>query len=165
MASSPRSRFESDPLVTAIPGWRLHRPGSLEASATHYARLVAKHFKTDHTVFSLSRNDLCESLDDVLNYLDEPFADSSALPVYILSKQTRKHVKVALSGDGADENFGGYLKHLAEYRSRNPKIAEKAVSFFSPALNLFPASRKSFSGNTIRRIQKFTEGLKMSERD
>ncbi len=132
---------------------------------TDYARLVAKHFKTEHTVFSLSRSDLYESLGDVLNYLDEPFADSSALPVYILSKQTRKHVKVALSGDGADEIFGGYLKHLAEYRSRNARIGERALSFFSPAINLLPASRKSLAGNTARRIQKFSDGLKMSERD
>ncbi|MCY7410863.1 MAG: asparagine synthase (glutamine-hydrolyzing) [Chitinophagales bacterium] len=132
---------------------------------TDYAKLVAKHFKTEHTIFNLSRSDMYESLDAVLNYLDEPFADSSALPVYILSKQTRKHVKVALSGDGADEIFGGYLKHLGEFRSRNPKIGERAISFFSPAINLFPASRKSFIGNTARRIQKFAEGLKLNDRD
>lgn len=132
---------------------------------TDYARLVAKHFKTDHTVFSLSRKDLHESLDDVLNYFDEPFADSSALPVYILSKHTRKHVKVALSGDGADEIFGGYIKHLGEYRARNRQVLELAGSFVSPALNLFSKSRNNSFGNTIRQAQKFYAGIKMKEQD
>jgi len=132
---------------------------------TDYARLVAKHFKTEHTVFSLSRNDLLESLDDVLNYFDEPFADSSALPVYILSKHTRKHVKVALSGDGADEIFGGYIKHLGEYRARHPQLHELVGSYFSPVLNLFPKSRNNSLGNKIRQAQKFFEGIKMNDRD
>lgn len=132
---------------------------------TDYARLVAKHFKTDHTVFSLSRNDLLEALDDVLNYFDEPFADSSALPVYILSKHTRKHVKVALSGDGADEIFGGYMKHTGEYRARHPRLPEIVGSRLSPVLNLFSKSRNSFWGNKIRQAQKFYEGMKMNDRD
>lgn len=132
---------------------------------TDYARLVAKRFKTDHTVFSLSRNDLLEALDDVLNYFDEPFADSSALPVYILSKHTRKHVKVALSGDGADEIFGGYMKHTGEYRARHPGLPEIVGSRFSPVLNLFSKSRNSFWGNKIRQAQKFYEGMKMNDRD
>ena len=132
---------------------------------TDYARLVAKHFKTDHTVFNLMRNDLFESLDEVLNYLDEPFADSSALPVFILSKHTRKHVKVALSGDGADEVFGGYIKHLGEYRARHQQVVEMAGSFVSPVLNLFSKSRNSFLGNTIRQAQKFYDGMKMNEQD
>ncbi|HYV91706.1 MAG TPA: asparagine synthase (glutamine-hydrolyzing) [Chitinophagales bacterium] len=132
---------------------------------TDYARLVAKHFKTDHTVFSLSRNDLLESLDDVLNYFDEPFADSSALPVYILSKHTRKHVKVALSGDGSDEIFGGYIKHTGDYRARHPRFPELMGSYFSPVLNFFPTSRNNFLGNKIRQAQKFYEGIKLNDRD
>src|SRR5690606_16836390 len=67
---------------------------------TRYARLVADKYKTNHTVFSLSTNDFLEHVTDVLDYIDEPFADSSAIPVYILSMHTRKHVTVALSGDG-----------------------------------------------------------------
>lgn len=130
-----------------------------------YALLVAEHFKTDHTVFTLSRNDLLESLDDVLNYFDEPFGDSSALPVYILSKLTRRHVKVALSGDGADEIFGGYIKHLGEYRARNAQLHERAGSFISPVLNVLPGSRNNAFANTIRQAQKFYEGMNMNDRD
>ena len=89
---------------------------------THYANLVAKKFRTEHTVFSLSNDDLFEELHNVLDYIDEPFADSSALAVYILSKRTKKHVTVALSGDGADELFSGYNKHQAEYHARNMRL-------------------------------------------
>lgn len=70
---------------------------------TPYANLVAKHFKTNHTVFKLKNDDLFESLHELLEYTDEPFADSSALLVNILSKFTRQHVTVALSGDAGDE--------------------------------------------------------------
>jgi asparagine synthase (glutamine-hydrolysing) len=132
---------------------------------TKYARLVAKHFNCEHTVFTLSRNDLAEALHSVLNYLDQPFGDSSALPVFVLSKFTRNHVKVALSGDGADELFGGYLKHSAEYRARNPKLPEHAALLFSPLLKKFSQSRNTQSGNVFRRLQKFTEGMKMNPAD
>ncbi|MEJ0032917.1 MAG: asparagine synthase C-terminal domain-containing protein [Bacteroidota bacterium] len=58
---------------------------------TDYANLVARQLNTKHTVFSLSNKDLYNSLESILNYIDEPFADSSAIAVNILSKETRKH--------------------------------------------------------------------------
>ncbi|MEM9024177.1 MAG: asparagine synthase (glutamine-hydrolyzing), partial [Bacteroidota bacterium] len=67
---------------------------------TEYAELVARKIGSHHTTFKLSHEDLFEHLHQVLDYLDEPFADSSALPVYILSQRTRNAVTVALSGDG-----------------------------------------------------------------
>ena len=89
---------------------------------TRYAREVANHLQTEHTVFSLSNYDLYAHLHGILNGLDEPFADSSAIAVYILSKETRRHATVALSGDGADELFGGYVKHAALVRSFHPGL-------------------------------------------
>ena len=71
--------------------------------------------------------DLYTHLNSILDYLDEPFADSSAIAVYILSKETRKHATVALSGDGADELLGGYNKHEAFYRTLHPGLKEKAI--------------------------------------
>jgi asparagine synthase (glutamine-hydrolysing) len=130
---------------------------------TKYARLVAKHFKTDHTVFTLSRNDLYESLFDVLNYFSEPFGDSSALPLYILSKLASRHVKVVLSGDGADELFGGYIKHMAEYRARNAGLGEMFVSSFGPLLRYLPQSRNNPIENISRQLQRFAEGMKKNE--
>ncbi|MFI5135851.1 MAG: asparagine synthetase B family protein, partial [Chitinophagales bacterium] len=132
---------------------------------TKYARLVSKHFNTEHTVFSLSRNDLHASLFDALNYFDEPFGDSSALPVHILSQHTRKHVKVALSGDGADELFGGYLKHLAEFRARNQRLPELSAAFLSPLWKMVPKSRNTSWTNLARKAQRYVEGIKLSTRD
>ena len=91
--------------------------------------MVAKKYKTDHTVFKLSNDELFDNLYTVLDYIDEPFADSSALAVNILSMHTAKHVKVSLSGDGADELFGGYNKHRAEWLYRNRPIFSSGNEF------------------------------------
>jgi asparagine synthase (glutamine-hydrolysing) len=82
-----------------------------EFDESHIAELVAKEFGTEHTVLraeSLTPNALVE----LLGNLDEPFADPAVVPTYALAKMTAAHVKVALSGDGGDEVFGGYRKYL-----------------------------------------------------
>ena len=132
---------------------------------THYARLVAKKHNTEHAVFELTNDDLFANLHEALDYIDEPFADSSALAVFILSKQTRKHVTVALSGDGADEMFGGYNKHMAEYRAQHPGFAEKLVKAGSFLWDLLPKSRNSSFGNKVRQLQKFSEGMWLSPQE
>ena len=132
---------------------------------TRYANLVAKKYKTNHTVFSLSNEDLYEHLFDMLDYTDEPFADSSALAVYILSKRTRKRVTVALSGDGADELFGGYNKHLGEYKVREGGLMAGAVKTLQPLWDVLPKSRNSIVGNKVRQLQKFAEGMSKTEKE
>ncbi len=132
---------------------------------TYYAELVAKKHKTNHTTFSLTNEDLFSNLHDVLDYMDEPFADSSALAVYILSKQTRKHVKVALSGDGADEMFAGYTKHNAEYQVRKGGLVADLLKQSLPLWRYLPKSRNSQWGNKIRQFKKFGEGMKLSSRE
>ena len=76
-----------------------------------YAKIVADHLGTDHTEIPVTATEGSASMIDTLNHLDEPFADSSLIPVGIISRMTRKHVKVALSGDGGDELFAGYNKY------------------------------------------------------
>jgi len=132
---------------------------------TQYAKLVAKHFKTSHTVFSLTNNDLYTHVNSILDYLDEPFADSSAIAVYILSKETRKHATVALSGDGADEMLGGYNKHAAFNRIINGGFKESLVTSLSPLWKLFPQSRNSPIANKARQLSRFSEGMKLSSKD
>ena len=75
------------------------------------AQLVAQQFSTEHTVFHAQELGP-DSLLDLISRLDEPFCDPATLPTYALSRLTRQHVKVALSGDGGDEVFGGYPKYL-----------------------------------------------------
>lgn len=129
---------------------------------TEYARLVGKHFNTKHTVFSLTNDDLYAHVSDILNYIDEPFADSSAINVFILSKETRKHATVALSGDGADELLAGYNKHAAFYRMLHPGFKENTASSLLPLLKLLPQSRNSAIANKIRQLVRFGEGKKLS---
>ncbi len=132
---------------------------------TEYARLVANHFKTDHTVFSLSNDNLYEHVHSILDYIDEPFADSSAINVYILSKETRKHATVALSGDGADELLAGYNKHKAFHRILNRGWKENAVGSLLPLWKLLPKSRNNPLANKARQLQRFAEGVKLSSKD
>lgn len=132
---------------------------------TEFAQLVSKKYKTNHTVFKLSNNDLFENLNTVLDYIDEPFADSSALAVNILCMHTRKHIKVALSGDGADEIFAGYNKHAAELRIRKGGLGATIVKAAHPIFNQLPKSRNSKAGNKIRQLHKFAEGMKLDNRE
>jgi asparagine synthase (glutamine-hydrolysing) len=132
---------------------------------TRYAEMVAKQIGSKHHVFQVRNNDLLEALHDFLNRIDMPFADSSALAVHILSRETRKHVTVALSGDGADELFAGYNKHSAEYIARNPGLIKLIARAGRPLWDRLPGSRNSKSGNFVRQMKKFSKGVKLTATD
>jgi asparagine synthase (glutamine-hydrolysing) len=132
---------------------------------TSYAKLVANRYKTEHTVFSLSNNDFLEHVHGVLDYIDEPFADSSAIPVYILSQYTRKHVTVALSGDGGDEVFAGYNKHGAEWRVRQRSLVNTLVKAGHPFWKALPHSRSGKFTNKFRQLYRFSAGAKLDDRE
>lgn len=82
-------------------------PKSEGADEGPHARLVADYFGTDHLEITVEQ-DFTALVSKLYNELDEPLADSSLLPTYVVSRETRRHVKVALGGDGGDELFGGY---------------------------------------------------------
>lgn len=132
---------------------------------THYAELVAKKFNTNHQSFKLSNDDLYGNLHQVLDYIDEPFADSSALPVHILSMYTRKHVTVSLSGDGADELFSGYNKHKAHYQAIQGGFKSSLIKMGYPLWKTLPKSRNSKGANIIRQLEKYAVGLRLDERE
>ena len=111
-----------------------------------YAKTIADLFKTDHYELKVSPN-IKNDLNDILSFSQEPTADSSMIPMYYLSKMAREHVTVALSGDGADEVFGGYetyqATYLANYLTIFPlnvgcRLGEKIV-------NLLPVSHEKLS--------------------
>ena len=83
-----------------------------------YARAVAQHFGTDHHELIVQPEAVAEMLPRLVHQYDEPFADSSALPTYHLSKLARAHVTVALSGDGGDEACAGYERYAQALRER-----------------------------------------------
>jgi len=78
-----------------------------------YARMASRHFKTEHHEFVVS-SDFVDIVDDLVWHFDEPFADSSALPTFMVSKLARQYVTVVLSGDGGDELFGGYTRYVTD---------------------------------------------------
>lgn len=122
---------------------------------SEYALAAAKQFNTRHHVFQLTEKDFSDHVFDALDYIDEPFADSAMLPLYILSQKASKHLKVALSGDGADELLGGYNKHAAELKVRTgdyPKLLFSVFHLFAPFLK---ENRNSSWGDFIRQLKKF----------
>jgi asparagine synthase (glutamine-hydrolysing) len=129
---------------------------------TKYASLIAKKFKTKHYIFSIRNNELINGVYELFENLDEPFADSSALAVYILSKETKKIASVALSGDGADELFAGYNKHAAEFKIRNSIIFNSLLPYLNEISFKFSKSRNSNMGNFFRKLDKYSRGIGLS---
>ena len=124
------------------------------------AREVAEYHGTDHHEMTVTSNDVRELIPEVLGQLGQPFADQSLLPSYVVARETAADVKVALSGDGADELFAGYDKYLGEYYSQYYRAVPSPLRrrVIEPAIEAMPASRESMSGEFTRKLQKFTRG-------
>lgn len=100
------------------------------------SRLVSKLINSNHHEFLITEKELSNNIDEIILNFDEPFADSSALASYLVSKKTREFVKVALTGDGGDEVFGGYNKYYMgkinqKYTNAIPQLIH------SSSMNLF----------------------------
>src|SRR3984893_19386163 len=104
------ARASSKPVKTFSIGF-----GHDDFNETRYARLVAKHFGTEHQELRLE-SDVVQTVEKLTSSLEEPFGDSSMLPTYYVSCMARKHVTVALSGDGGDEIFAGYDRYAINLR-------------------------------------------------
>ncbi len=106
-----------------------------------YAKLVAKHLGIDHHLKIFSQEEISEQVLKIVQFLDEPMADPSLLPTLLLSSFTQKGVKVALSGDGGDENFAGYPKYLAHWFLKKTSIHRLPLYLLA---NLFSGKIKTF---------------------
>lgn len=130
-----------------------------------FAKAVAQHIGSKHHHFIMTMDDLERHARLFLDHNDELFSDSSALAVSFLAEQTRKEVKVALSGDGADELFGGYRKHRA-FILADQGVAKLGKTIASPFEKQF--SRESKFGEKLRQIHRlgniaaFPKGMRIT---
>jgi asparagine synthase (glutamine-hydrolysing) len=146
--------------------------GFSEASydeAAHAAR-IAHYFGTEHTEFRLTPAEALAAIPELPEVWDEPFADESQIPTLLLSRLARRHVTVALSGDGGDECFGGYARHFLLARMAGPislpaasrRMAASGLRLFSPTLwqrllgatPLSRAFRATLSDTSVQRLAR-----------
>jgi len=117
------------------------------------ASLIAKHIGSNHQLLKLNHQHLLNSVNDVIQYFDEPYGDSSAVAAYWVAKMAREKVTVVLTGDCADELFGGYEKYLAGHYAKKwtslPKFVTNTVSIF---LNFIP--HNNYTNHFLRKVKK-----------
>ncbi len=123
-----------------------------------YASLASKYIGTEHYEQMMTPTDLLNIVPNLPDILDEPMADASILPTYLLSKFTREHVTVALGGDGGDELFAGYPTYLAHrfavQYDRYLGVLHPAINFFG---NLLPVSDDNISFDF--KVKKYLSGI------
>lgn len=149
------SELTDDPIQTFTIGF-----DESQFDETWAANAVAEYHDTDHHEYTVTPDDVRNIIPTVIDSLGEPFADSSILPTYIVARETRRDVTVALSGDGADELFLGYNKYRGEFHSKYFRALPRSIrlNMIKPTVNNLPASRETRSGELIRMAQKFVRG-------
>ena len=111
-----------------------------------YAEQVAKHLGTEHHTQVLTSKHTLELIDEIYPFVDEPFADASLIPTYFLSQFTRKHVTVALGGDGSDELMAGYPTFISDkFKQPFASLPSSAIQAILKTTNLLPVSDKNIS--------------------
>lgn len=157
------SEFSSKPVQTFTMGFGGNRKGYLDERTL--SKQVSERYNTDHVEFEV-KPDLTDIIDDIVQSFDEPFGDDSVIPSYYICKLTRQKVKVALSGLGGDELFGGYERYLGLQLSgvydKVPGFVRRGV--ISPLVNMLPELKSGhYTINHMKRFVRAAE-LKPSKR-
>ena len=124
-----------------------------------YANEVSLNLKTNHHEKILDDNDCINIIPEIVKYFDEPFSDPSQIPTFLLSRFARKKIKVAISGDGADELFGGYPRY--KNISNLWRQLEKYPKFFQKRIELVPYILSKSEYRLIKSFGKKLEKLVM----
>ena len=149
------SRLASAPVRTFSIGFE----GDPAFDESTGARATAEHFRTDHTEFRVKPSAV-DLLDTLVYHHDGPFADSSAIPTYLVAKLTRQKVTVALTGDGGDEVFAGYLRFAAALAAeRTPRW----MALGAPLLRLLP--RPKHERSIVARTARFMRHMRLPLED
>lgn len=129
---------------------------------TEYIREVAQLYQTDHEELDLNPEvNLRDAIEQFAYYSDEPSADAGALPVWFLSRLSKTKTTVSLSGEGADELFGGYLTHRASrLAAQVRRLPRKAIQLALDALRAWPVSDEKISFEY--QLKRFLEGCQMA---
>ncbi len=142
--------------MTAVRTFTIGYPVHPRYDETRYAEVAARHFGTRHETFPVGPGDVLAAVEPALTRLGEPFADSSLLPTSLVSCCTRKHVTVALSGDGGDELFAGYWRYRAQFflerYLRLPRVLRRGL--IEPLLSVLPEARSTRLLDRIRQVRK-----------
>jgi asparagine synthase (glutamine-hydrolysing) len=157
-------------IIVALMAERLAEPvktfsigfAERQFSEVQYARQIAERYATDHHEFVFRPDDLVRVIEGVIAATDEPFADPAALPLYELARQTRRHVTVALSGDGGDETLAGYRRYaldgvLRPYAALPVWLTRRVVptaAGWLPEPSWIPEDRNPVTG--IKRLGQFS---------
>lgn len=156
------ARASGRPIKTFSVGFREGRYNELP-----HARRVAEACGTEHHELLVEPNDL-KVLEELLSGFDEPFADSSAIPTYLVSRLARQHVKVVLSGDGGDELFAGYDRYVVDHRRRHLGLfgdmglgfALRAASAFLPV----GGGKNTLYNLSLPRLQRYVDSISLFPR-
>jgi len=129
---------------------------------TPYIREVAQRYGSQHHELDMSDlEDLPGTIEEFAYYSDEPSADAGAVPLWLLSKLTKRHATVVLSGEGADELFGGYLTHRASLLARNVRrLPSWALDLMQATARRWPVSNEKIS--LEYKVKRFLEGCRMA---
>jgi len=132
---------------------------------TKYARAVAKQFNTDHTEYFMSAEDFKNFLPDYIRHMDEPVTEAAAISLYYLAKKTKEKVTVVLSGEGADEVFGGYpiykYMHVVEQYKKIPNFIRKLI--LNPILRMLGTKWAKYADLSEMPIEQSYSGVSFYE--
>ena len=132
---------------------------------TKYARAVAKQFNTDHTEYFMTAEDFKNFLPEYIRHMDEPVTEAAAISLYYLAKKTKEKVTVVLSGEGADEVYGGYpiykYMHIVEQYKKIPSFIRKPL--LNPILRMLGTKWAKYADLTEVPIEQSYSGVSFYE--
>jgi asparagine synthase (glutamine-hydrolysing) len=165
------SRHSDQPINTFAVGFREARYSELP-----YAAMVARQFGTNHTELTVAADDLMQYLPTLIDHQDAPVAEASNIPIYLISREAAKSVKMVLTGEGSDELLGGYPKHSAErfaaaYHRLVPAWAHDGLA--APLINALPYRFRRIKilaasialRDPVERMARWMGALTYAERD